>query len=86
MKVSSAYTGWSVAGGQRQKFATLDADLIAAVRRIAREEGRQVQALIDEALADLVEKRRMGKPRKHVMAAYQASHGRSGKLYKKLAE
>jgi hypothetical protein len=77
----------SVAGGQRQKFATqVDADLIAAVRRIAREEGRQVQALIDEALADLVEKRRMGKPRKHVMAAYQASHARFGTLYQKLAE
>jgi hypothetical protein len=77
----------SVAGGQRQKFATqVDADLIAAVRTIAREEGRQVQALIDEALADLVEKRRMGKPRKHVMAAYQASHARFGKLYRKLAE
>ncbi|MEW5964538.1 MAG: hypothetical protein AB1749_13355 [Pseudomonadota bacterium] len=72
---------------QRQKFATqVDPDLIEAVRGLAREEGRQVQALIDEALADLVEKRRLGKPRSHVMAAYQASHQRFGKLYKKLAE
>jgi len=72
---------------QRQKFATqVDPDLIEAVRGLAREEGRQVQALIDEALADLVEKRRLGKPRKHVMAAYQASYQRFGKLYKKLAE
>ena len=72
---------------QRQKFATqVDPELIEAVRAIAREEGRQVQALVDEALADLVEKRRMGKPRKPVMAAYQASTGRFGKLYKKLAE
>lgn len=72
---------------QRQKFATqVDPDLIEAVRGLAREEGRQVQALIDEALADLVEKRRLGKPRSHVMAAYQASHQQFGKLYKKLAE
>ncbi len=72
---------------QRQKFATqVDPDLLEAVRGIAREEGRQVQALVDEALADLVEKRRLGKPRKHVMAAYHASHQRFGKLYKKLAE
>ncbi len=72
---------------QRQKFATqVDPELIEAVRGIAREEGRQVQALIDEALADLVEKRRLGKPRKHVMAAYLASIQRYGKLYKKLAE
>lgn len=72
---------------QRQQFATqVDPELIEAVRGIAKEEGRQVQALIDEALADLVEKRRLGKPRKHVTAAYKASMGRYGKLYKKLAE
>ena len=45
-----------------------------------------MQALIDEALTDLIEKRRLGKPRKHVMTAYQASVQRYGKLYKKLAE
>ena len=74
-------------GKQRQKFATqVDADLIATVRDLAKEEGRQVQSLIDEALADLIEKRRLGKPRHHVMAAYRASHARFGKLYKKLAE
>lgn len=71
----------------RQKFTTqVDADLIEAVRGLAREEGRQVQALIDKALADLIEKRRFGNPRKHVMAAHLASHARFGKLYKKLAE
>lgn len=72
---------------QRQKFATqVDAELLDAVRGIAKEEGRQVQTLVDEAFADLIEKRRLGKPRKHVMAAYQASLSRYGKLYKKLAE
>jgi hypothetical protein len=72
---------------RRQKFATqVDPALIEAVRGIAKEEGRQVQALIDEALSDLVEKRRLGKPRKHVIAAYQASIASYGKLYKKLAE
>lgn len=72
---------------QRQKFATqVDPDLIEAVREIAKDEGRQVQTLVDEALADLVEKRRLGKPRKHVLAAYQSSLQRYGKLYKKLAE
>jgi len=72
---------------QRQKFATqVDPDLIEAVREIAKDEGRQVQALVDEALADLVEKRRLGKPRKHVMATYRSSLQRYGKLYKKLAE
>ncbi|WP_297495020.1 hypothetical protein [Acidocella sp.] len=45
-----------------------------------------MQALVDEALADLIEKRRQGKPRDNVMAAYQASHEKFGTLYKKLAE
>ena len=74
-------------GKQRQKFATqVDAELVEAVRALARVEGRQVQSLIDEALADLIEKRRQDRPRKHVMGAYQTSHARFGKLYKKLAE
>lgn len=72
---------------QRQKFATqVDPNLIEAVRGIAKEEGRQVQALVDEALADLIEKRRLAKPRKHVMATYQSSLAHYAELYKKLAE
>ena len=71
----------------RQKFATqVDPDLLSDLRELARSEGRQVQALVEEALADLVEKRRQGKPRTNVMAAYQASHAKFGTLYKKLAE
>jgi hypothetical protein len=56
------------------------------VRRLAQAEGRQIQALIDEALADLIEKRKHGRPRPHVVEAYQASHGSYAPLYKKLAE
>jgi hypothetical protein len=70
----------------REKFATqVEASLLAEVRELARNEGRQIQALIDEALADLVEKRRQTRPRSHVMAAYQASHAKYEALYKKLA-
>jgi hypothetical protein len=72
---------------RRQKFATqVDPEILAVVRAIARNEVRQLQALIEEALADLVEKRRIGKPRQHVMHSYRASLPRYGKLYKKLAE
>ena len=71
----------------REKFATqVDPDILARVRELARSEGRQVQTLVEEALADLVEKRRLGKPRPTVMAVYQGSHGKFGSLYKKLAE
>jgi len=62
----------------REKFATqVNAKTLAALRRLAEKEGRQLQALVDEALADLLEKRRTGRPRTHVMDAYQRSHARS---------
>lgn len=69
------------------KFATqVDPDLLDAVKGIAKEEGRQVQSVIDEALSDLVEKRRLSRPRRHVLATYRASLEPYSKLYKKLAE
>jgi len=71
----------------REKFATqVNSEILSALRSLAKSEGRQLQALVDEALADLLEKRRLGRPRAHVMAAYQASHEKFGPLYKKLAE
>lgn len=70
----------------REKFATqVNSEILAAVRSLAKNEGRQLQALIDEALADLIEKRKNSSPRAHVMAAYGASHERYAELYKKLA-
>jgi hypothetical protein len=71
----------------RGKFATqVDPDILASIRELARNEGRQVQSLVEEALADLIEKRRQGIPRPSVMAVYQGSHGKFDSLYKKLAE
>lgn len=71
----------------REKFATqVNSGILAAVRDLAQSEGRQLQILVEEALADLIEKRKQGKPRASVMAAYQASHEKFATLYKKLAE
>ena len=71
----------------REKFATqVNSETLAAVRKLAQDEGRQLQALVDEALADLIEKHKNAKPRAHVMGAYLASHEKYGPLYKKLAE
>ena len=71
----------------REKFATqVDTKILAAVRTLAHDEGRQLQALVDEALADLIEKHRKGRPRAHVMGAYLGSHEKFGSLYKKLAK
>ncbi|MCM5555878.1 hypothetical protein [Pleomorphomonas sp. NRK KF1] len=71
----------------REKFATqVDSEILSTVRDLAKSEGRQLQALVDEAFADLIEKRKHGKPRASVMAVYQASHDTFAPLYKKLAE
>jgi hypothetical protein len=71
----------------REKFATqVNSEILSTVRTIAKNEGRQLQALVDEALADLIEKRKNTGPRAHVMAAYLASHEKYGELYKKLAK
>jgi hypothetical protein len=71
----------------REKFATqVNSDILAAVRSLAEKEGRQLQALVDEAFADLLEKRKNATPRAHVMGAYLASHEKYARLYKKLAE
>ena len=71
----------------REKFATqVSSEILATIRAIAQKEGRQIQVLVDEALADLIEKRKNTRPRQHVMAAYLGSHDKYSELYKKLAK
>lgn len=71
----------------REKFATqVNSALLSSLRAQAKQEGRQLQALVEEAIENLLEQRRTGKARPHVMAAYQASHGRFAALYEKLAQ
>jgi len=71
----------------REKFATqVDRDVLAAVRKIAKEEGRQLQSIIEDALGAYVEKHDKARPRPHVMSAYRSSLERYGPLYEKLAK
>ncbi len=71
----------------REKFATqVNSEILTTIRNLAQSEGRQLQALVDEALTDLIEKRKQNRPRANVMTAYHASHEKFGPLYKKLAE
>ena len=76
-----------MASQAREKFATqVDPEILRSLRALAQAEGRQLQVLVDEALADLIEKRKGHQPRKSVMAAYHASHEPFAPLYRKLAE
>jgi hypothetical protein len=71
----------------KEKFATqVTSEILAEVRAIAHSEGRQLQAVVDEALADLIEKRRNTRPRAHVMSAYHSSHEEYAELYRRLAK
>ncbi len=47
-----------------EKFATqVKPETLATLRSLAKIEGRQLQALVEEALSDLIEKRKGGRPR-----------------------
>jgi predicted transcriptional regulator len=69
------------------KFASqADPQVLEDLKEIARKEGRQFQALIDEALRDYIEKKQTGRARKHVIAAYEESLLKFDKLYAELAK
>jgi hypothetical protein len=71
----------------REKFATqVDGEVLAAIRKIAKDEGRQLQAVVEEALNAHIEQRARSRPREHVLAAYKSSIPRYAALYKKLAK
>ena len=66
------------------KFAT-QADP-AVLQSIAASEGRQIQALVDEALRDYIERKTGNTPRRHVMDAFRNSMEQYDSLYRKLAK
>jgi hypothetical protein len=73
--------------GTREKFATqVDGEILAAIRKIAKDEGRQLQAVVEEALKAHIEQRAVSRPRADVLAAYKASLPRYAALYEKLAK
>ena len=70
----------------REKFAAqVNSRILGDVRALAEKEGRQLQVLVDEALADLIEKYTRAKPRAHVVDAYLPSCEKYGPLYNKRA-
>jgi hypothetical protein len=71
----------------RVKFASqADPQVLEEVRAIAHEEGRQFQAVVEEALKDWVVKKRVGHPRPEVVAHLKATIERNRELYRKLAQ
>jgi predicted transcriptional regulator len=70
----------------REKFSSQAApEVLAAVREIAESQGRQFQAVLDEALRDYIDRHQNQRPRRHVMAAFAASLDEFDLLYRELA-
>lgn len=61
------------------------AETLEKARAIAHAEGKQLQAIIEEALLDLIEKRQSARPPAQVMALYQASVAQNKPLYEQLS-
>lgn len=69
------------------KFATqLSPDVLMQLKETAKKEGRQIQAVLDEALREYFQSRQQQRPRTHVMKALRASIRQHEALYKELAK
>ena len=71
----------------REKFSSQAApELLAAMRRIARADGRHFQAVLEDAMTGYIEARARGTARPEVMAHYRASVERNRLLAELPAE
>ena len=71
----------------REKFSSQAApELLSAMREIARIEGRQLQAVLEDAMTSYIEARMQQNVRPEVMAHYRASLERNRRLYELLAK
>ena len=71
----------------REKFSSQAApDVLAALRHIAETQGRQFQAVLDDALRDYIDRQQKERPRRHVMTAFASSLEEFDSLYRDLAK
>ncbi|NCW99192.1 MAG: hypothetical protein EBW71_09475 [Betaproteobacteria bacterium] len=71
----------------REKFSSQAApEVLAALRHIAQSQGRQFQAVLDDALRDYIDRQQKERPRRHVMTAFASSLEEFDSLYRDLAK
>ncbi len=72
---------------RREKFSSqASPDLLQGMREIARKDGRQFQAVLEDAMRDYIASKAQENVRPEVMAHYRASVERNRRLYELLAE
>ena len=70
----------------REKFSSqASPEVLAALRQIAESQGRQFQAVLDEAMRDYIDRQQRERPRRHVMATFASSLEEFDSLYRELA-
>lgn len=71
----------------REKFSSqASPEVLAALRQLADSQGRQFQAVLDEALRDYLDRQQKKRPRRHVMASFASSVDEFDSLYSELAK
>jgi len=71
----------------REKFSSqASPDVLTALRQIAELQGRQFQAVLDEALRDYIDRQQKTRPCRHVMASFASSLDEFDHLYRELAK
>jgi protein-disulfide isomerase-like protein with CxxC motif len=71
----------------RKKFSSqATPEVLAALRRIAESQGRQFQAVLDDALRDYIDRQQTESPRRHVLEAFASSVQEFDSLYNELAK
>ena len=72
---------------KRVKFSSqADPELLTAMRDIAAADGRQFQAVLEDAMRSYLEQRTSSGPRPHMMAHFEASVARHRRLGELLAK
>ncbi len=72
---------------QRKKFASqADPELLERMRDVARSEGRQFQAVLEDAMREYLSNRDREEPRARVLAHFRASVERNRRLGELLAK
>ncbi len=71
----------------REKFASqADPDVLAGMRELAASEGRQLQAVMEDAMREYLDRRSSDRPRPQVMEALVQSIAEFDTLYARLAK
>ena len=70
----------------RKYSSQADPDVLKAMQAIADQEGRQLQAVIGDAMREYLARRQQPAPRRNVLEAFQKSLKERDELYRKLAK